>query len=205
MSLEAAYSALTPWSMSWGRACPCGPSWPSFATQWWVSSSSSSLSSCTKPARCLHVKRRLQRSHRRSRPTLSTSTCWRLPDVALLRSHFFLIYFSKLSLSPFRGFFCFLLCLCLTIQWLAEQQTCGRTKNNKQGPQSSYLCRASLGPSICQLVCFALCRRTMIPYFTPFFCSSTFETGRMPWRGKCESLTDSHWSIWVDGLAWQSQ
>lgn len=32
-----------------------------------------------------------------------------------------------------------------------------------RAPQSSYLCRASLGLSICQLVCFALCRRTMIP------------------------------------------
>lgn len=72
-----------PWSMIWGRVCLCGPLWPLFVTLWWASLSSSSLSSSTRRARCLHTKRkcrfsqRIQRRRRiQSSRIQSRSTCW---------------------------------------------------------------------------------------------------------------------------------
>lgn len=74
------FNTVEPWSMSCGWACLCGPSWPSFVTQWLVSSSWSSLSSSTRPARFLPTKRRCQCSQRRSKRRPSKSTCWLQPD-----------------------------------------------------------------------------------------------------------------------------
>lgn len=50
--------SASPWSTIWGWACRSGPSWPSSVTLWWVSSSWSSSSSSTRPARCPHGRRR---------------------------------------------------------------------------------------------------------------------------------------------------
>lgn len=143
------FSTVEPWSMSWGWACLCGPSWPSFVTQWLVSSSWSSSSSSTRPARCLPTKRRCQCSRRRSRRRPSTSTCWPQPDNDWgLKDNFRLQSICVQCWAfPSWKFFCFLVCSHFSVEWILEQanrvKTCGKTKNNKRGPiLLSLLCVA---------------------------------------------------------------
>lgn len=89
----------------------------------------------------------------------------------------------------------------LSVSGAQSIKSCSKTNNNKRA-QSSYLCCVSLGLSICQSVCFALRRQTMIPSSTAFI--PQYETSERLQRRNCEDTMDFSRKVQGDGFGWES-
>lgn len=116
-----------------------------------------------------------------------------------LLSLFCLTYCSHFPISPasmpFRG----------AQSELTALRVVARPTTTTSAAQSSYLCCASLGLSICQSVCFPPHRQTMISSSAPFFFIPPHETSERRWRKGRQKTMDCSGKVRGDGVGWESQ
>lgn len=84
-----------------------------------------------------------------------------------------------------------------TVEWANCIKSCSKANNNNsKQAQSSYLCGASLGLSICRSVCSTLHRQTMFSYSTPSILIPPYDTTERVWWRNCKDTMCCNVRVW---------